>query len=243
MQRDINKRKHNNPVSWIVIITLIFFVSGCASTGGDNKQVRKATNQNCAPTKQAVNNNQQSLQKEPQQSNQQENGCAPSGVIHITENYGVDPEIRKEFDDAVVLLNQNEYAEAIKLLKAVSGKTSKFSAPYINLGIAYVRTDELGKAEENFKKALEINNQHPVAHNELGLVYRKTGRYVEARQLYESLLVMYPDFMPARKNLGVLCDIYLQDLSCALEQYEKYLSDVPDDEKVKIWVADVNSRM
>ena len=237
MQRNINKIKHNNPVSRVVIIALIFLVSGCASTGG--KQVSRATNQNCAPTKQADNQNQQSSQ----QSNQPQAGCGPAGVIQITENYGVDPEIRKEFDDAVVLLNQNEYADAIKLLKAVSGKTSKFSAPYINLGIAYARTDELGKAEENFKKALEINNQHPVAHNELGLVYRKTGRYVEARQLYETLLVMYPDFMPARKNLGVLCDIYLQDLSCALEQYEKYLSDMPDDEKVKIWVADVNSRM
>ena len=229
MQRNINKIRHNNPVSWIVIIASIFLVSGCASTG--EEQVSRATNQNCTPTKKVDS------------QNQQHDGCGPAGVIQITENYGVDPEIRKEFDDAVVLLNQSEYAEAIELLKAVSGKTSKFSAPYINLGIAYVRTDELGKAEESFKKALEINNQHPVAHNELGLVYRKTGRYVEARQLYESLLVMYPDFMPARKNLGVLCDIYLQDFACALEQYEKYLSDMPDDEKVKIWVADVNSRM
>jgi Flp pilus assembly protein TadD len=239
MQRNINKIKHNNPVSWIVIIALIFIVSGCSSTGGERKQVSRATNQNCTPTKKVDSQNLQ----DSQQNNQQQGGCGPAGVIQISENYGVDPEIRKEFDEAVVLLNQSEYAEAIKLLKAVSGKTSKFSAPYINLGIAYVRTDELGKAEESFKKALEINNQHPVAHNELGLVYRKTGRYAEARQLYESLLVMYPDFMPARKNLGVLCDIYLQDLTCALEQYEKYLSDMPDDEKVKIWVADVNSRM
>ena len=78
---------------------------------------------------------------------------------------------------------------------------------------------------------------------ELGLVYRKTGRYKEARTLYESLLSMYPDYLPAHKNLGVLCDIYIQDLRCALDQYQAYLDGMPDDEKVKIWVADVKSRM
>ena len=96
---------------------------------------------------------------------------------------------------------------------------------------------------ENFKKALDINRQHPVANNELGMVLRKTGRYVEARQLYEELLATHPDFLPARKNLGVLCDIYIQDLNCALEQYVEYLKGIPEDEKVKIWVADVKSRM
>ena len=129
------------------------------------------------------------------------------------------------------------------LLKAVTGKTSKFSAPYINLGIAYARTGEMDKAEESLKKALEINGRHPVASNELGLVYRKTGRYQEAREIYQSTLKMYPDFLPAIKNLGVLCDIYLQDLNCALEEYEEYLRRIPNDEKVKIWVADVKGRM
>ena len=198
----------------------------------------EAPTSNCSATAAVDSKNLQT----PTASNPQAN-CLPKGVIEISENFGVDPEVRSEFNQAVTLLNQENYSEAIKLLKAVSGKTSKFSAPYINLGIAYARTGELEKAEQNFKKALEISKQHPVAHNELGLIYRKTGRYVEARELYETLLVMYPDFLPARKNLGVLCDIYIQDLNCALEQYEEYLKGKPDDEKVKIWVADVKSRM
>jgi len=166
-----------------------------------------------------------------------------AGAIEISENFGVDAEIRGEFNKAVTLLNEEKYPEAIALLKAVTGKTSKFSAPYINLGIAYARTGEMDKAEESLKKALEINGRHPVASNELGLVYRKTGRYQEAREIYQSTLKMYPDFLPAIKNLGVLCDIYLQDLNCALEEYEEYLRRIPNDEKVKIWVADVKGRM
>ena len=99
------------------------------------------------------------------------------------------------------------------------------------------------KAEESLQKALAINAKHPVANNELGMVYRKTGRYQQARERYELMVNMYPEFLPVRKNLGVLCDIYLQDLNCALEQYEAYLQHMPDDEKVQIWVADVKSRI
>ena len=227
-------------------MALIFFMSGCVTTGGESNQVKKVAKQDCTAvaSEQASNaqaNNTASNNAVPNPVNP--NNCLPKGVIEVTESFGVDPEIRGEFNQAVMYLNQENYSEAVKLLRAVAGKTSKFSAPYINLGIAYSRLGELEKAEENFKKALDINKQHPVANNELGMVLRKTGRYVEARQMYEALLAVYPDFLPARKNLGVLCDIYIQDLNCALEQYEEYLKGIPDDEKVKIWVADVKSRM
>lgn len=213
----------------LAVYTLIFSISACVSTGEKKVSSTNTTNQKCAATN--------------KKSGAVHIKCLPGGTIEVTENFGVDPEIREEFDNAIVMLSEEKYPEAIKMLKAVSGKTSKFSAPHINLGIVYSQTNEMKKAEESLKKALEINNQHPVALNELGLVYRKTGRYQEARELYVSLLNMYPDFMPARKNLGVLCDIYTQDLDCAYEQYQTYLKNVPDDEKVKIWVADVKNRM
>jgi len=218
-------------------IVMLMLISACVTTGGEQNQVRRTARQNCTPTPENVKDQKSQAPNTPQEN------CLPAGVIEISENFGVDPEIRNQFNQAVTYLNQEKYPEAIRLLKAVTGKTSKFSAPFINLGIAYARTNELKEAEESFKNALDINKQHPVANNELGLIYRKTGRYKEARTLYESLLSIYPDFLPAHKNLGVLCDIYLQDLKCALSQYEEYLKGVPEDPKVKIWVADVKSRM
>ena len=172
-----------------------------------------------------------------------QNDCERKTVIKITQRIGVDTEIREEFNKAISLLNDEKYPEAIRLLKGITGKTSKFTAPYINLGIAYARTGEMGKAEESLKKALEINAKHPAANNELGIVYRKTGQYKKAREHYQITVNAYPEFLPARKNLGVLCDIYMQDLECALKQYEEYLKRRPNDEKVKIWVADVKSRL
>jgi len=203
------------------VCALLVLVSGCATTGGGTHVVR----QECSP------------------ANAAKGECVAGSIIEINEDLGVDPEIRSEFNTAVALLEEEKYPEAIRLLKAVTGKTGKFTAPFINLGIAYARTGELDKAEESLQKALAINDKHPVANNELGMVYRKSGRYQQARERYELMINMYPEFLPVRKNLGVLCDIYLQDLNCALEQYEAYLQHMPDDEKVQIWVADVKSRI
>jgi Flp pilus assembly protein TadD len=227
----------------MVVFALLLLLSACVTTGGNTNQVKKISKKNCSSVVGSSKKDGENKVGANKDLTLNPNNCLPKGVIEITESYGVDPEIRSEFNQAVHYLNQENYPDAIKLLRAVSGKTSKFSAPYINLGIAYARTGELKKAEENFRKALDVNKQHPVANNELGLVYRKTGRYVEARLIYETLISTYPEFLPARKNLGVLCDIYIQDLNCALEQYEEYLKGRPEDEKVKIWVADVKSRM
>lgn len=223
-----------------IVSLLVLLTSACVTTGGGvKKDNTRIARKNCSANITAAD----------QQTNQANSAdsvasdCLPLGVIEIYESAPVDAEIREEFNQAVALVNKENYSEAIKLLKGVTGKTSKFSAPFINIGIAYARTGDFDKAKDNFKKALEISPQHPVAHNELALVYRKTGKYAEARKLYEDLLAIYPDFLPARKNLGVLCDIYIQDLDCALHQYEEYLIGKPNDEKVTIWIADIKSRM
>ncbi len=157
--------------------------------------------------------------------------------IYLEENRSIDSSVRKEFAQATLLLQQGEYEKAITLLLNVTKVTKQNSAPFINLAMAYSIGGNLTKAEESLKQALEINPHHPVANNEYGLLLRKSGRYSEARTVYGNLLQKYPDFVPARKNLGVLCELYLNDRKCALEQYESYLNKVPDDKEVKLWLT------
>ena len=91
------------------------------------------------------------------------------------------------------------------------------------------------------RTSLSPNN--PIVKTELGILYRKTGRFDEARASYESALAVYQGYHFAQRHLGVLCDLYLADLECALQNYRAYLTSVGTDAEVEIWVADIENRL
>ena len=150
---------------------------------------------------------------------------------------------RQAFDRAVAMLNAHEFDEAIKLLEQVTAQSPGVTAPFINLGIAYQRIDKPELAEAQFKTALQMVPGHPVTCNEYGLLVRKRGRFDEARVLYEQALTGFPNYYPVHRNLGILCDIYLNDLECALTHYEIYSRAMPEDSQVKMWIADLRARL
>ncbi len=152
-------------------------------------------------------------------------------------------EVGEDFENAVRYLQKEDYEKGIELLKKVTARPVNDAAPFINLAMAYQKVGDLPSAEENLKKALAITPEHPVANNEYGLVYRKTGRFKEAKTAYEKTLQRQPAFLPARKNLAILCDLYLKDFDCALKNYQIYSAAMPDDKNVRIWIADVEKRL
>lgn len=161
----------------------------------------------------------------------------------IVEEARIDGDVRLDYDAAVSHLERGELQRGIDILEAVTEAAPGLSAPRIDLGIAYHRLDDLEAAEKHLRLALESNPSHPMALNELGIIYRKTGRFAEAKQSYEAALAIYPGFHYARRNLAVLCDLYLADLNCALRNYEAYMATVPSDDEATIWIADIRNRM
>jgi Flp pilus assembly protein TadD len=161
----------------------------------------------------------------------------------ITEKVSVSASVRAKFKSAMRLLEQEQYDRGIALLADATEAAPHVTSLHIDLGIAYGQIGDHERAEVSIKKALQLNPRHPVAHNELGIIYRKTGRFERARKSYESALEVHPDFHFARRNLAILCDVYLGDLGCALEHYEAYSQAVADDEAVDMWISDLRDRL
>lgn len=163
----------------------------------------------------------------------------------IREDVSLSTDMQRDLDHAIQLLRAEEYEKGIELLTGLiqDPKAQRNAAPFIDLAIAYRKLGDLDRAEENLKRALSISPGHPVANNEYGMVLRKEGRFSEARAAYEAALRGYPEFLPARRNLGVLCDLYLGDLECALDNYRAYSAAAPADRTIAIWIADVEKRL
>ncbi len=160
-----------------------------------------------------------------------------------TSRVDVDSGVEHDFKNAVLLMQQENYTQAIAVFNAVIEREKRLPAPYVNVAIAHNKLGDIKAAEENLISALKLDIGHPVANNELGLLYRKKGKFKAARTAYENAIKEHPEYLPAIKNLGVLCDLYMHDFDCALQQFEDYLELKPDDKTVVIWVADVKRRI
>lgn len=176
-------------------------------------------------------------------------GCAPNAPkpepLPATARPAavVSPEARADFDAAMARMYAEDYPQGIELMGKVIARMPENPVPYINRAMAQTKLGNLKPAEDDLKRALELEPGNPVANNEYGLLYRKTGRFSEARQLYENLLAKYPYYPLVHKNLGILCDLYLRDYACALREYEAYSSATPEDKTIKIWITDVQRRL
>jgi len=162
-------------------------------------------------------------------------------VIHEVSQ--LDGDLREAFAAGVTALEAQEYTEAVTLFEGVVDAKPLVSAPYIDLAIAYRHTDQKEKAQQMLQRALELVPGHPLASQEYGQLLRSQGNFEEAREVFTTSLEAFPEYFPLHKNLAILCDIYIGDLGCAYDNYVAYSTAQPDDEQVKIWLADLQSRL
>ena len=179
----------------------------------------------------------------PQQKEQAQIQIQEQVGFTISEPVRVSDAVRAEYERAMLLLEQGSLEGGITVLEQVVVDAPDVSGPRIDLGIAYHRKGDLETAEQQLQTALGLNPEHPVVLNELGIIQRKTGRFSEARRSYEAALAVFPGYHHARRNLGVLCDLYLADLECALNSYQAYMQTVPEDPQASMWIADLQMRM
>ncbi|GAB4358444.1 MAG: hypothetical protein Kow006_26890 [Gammaproteobacteria bacterium] len=156
----------------------------------------------------------------------------------------VDPAAQEAFQAALRRMESGQLEEAVKGFQRLTLTHPQYRGPWLNLGIALSRKGETEAAMKLFR---DITGQHPdwaVAHHELAILQRRAGQFIEARRSYEAAIAAQPDFALAYRNLGLLCDLYLHDINCALSKYEKYQTLLgSEDKEVTLWIADLKRRI
>jgi tetratricopeptide (TPR) repeat protein len=152
--------------------------------------------------------------------------------------------LKKQFATAVEAMQGGKDEQAITLFTIIAKQNPQLASPYTNLGILFFRQKNLAEAEAALKNALQRDGKDYVAANYLGMTYRAMGRFAEARVAYEQALAAKLDYAYAHLNLAILYDLYLGDLTMALDQYQQYQNLVGDtDPQLAGWLADLKQRM
>lgn len=155
----------------------------------------------------------------------------------------VEAKTQASYQRAVLAMKSGQTRRALQLFNSIHKKYPSFSGPQLNIGLMYLKKNKLSKAEKAFKQAIQINRDNAIGYNLLGVVYRRSGKFNEAKEQY--LLAISKDavYANAHLNLGVLYDLYMDDLVRAVHHYETYqkLSGTADN-KVSNWILDLKRR-
>jgi len=156
----------------------------------------------------------------------------------------IPPEATQRFENALTLLSAGDLARAEPELRRLAETYPDYSGPLANLGILYLKAGKLPDAEKALRSATERSPQNASAFNQLGIVYRKLGRFKDADAAYAKAVAADPNFALAQLNLGVLCDLYLQQPERALAAFERYsaLTTKPD-ARVATWMKELKGRV
>lgn len=171
-----------------------------------------------------------------------------SGYIPIVP---LAPELKRDaekaqenFDQAINLMQAGRYLEAQSLLEILTEKHPKLSGPWLNLGLIKIQEKDWEAAKEYLITATQANPQNTYAFASLGLTLRELGRFEDAKIAYLKALSIDQKYAKAQLNLGILADLYLNDLPLALKHYKIYqaLQQTPD-KAVKGWIKDLQRRI
>lgn len=137
-------------------------------------------------------------------------------------------------------------AGALVDLERFSADHPGASGPLVTLGIARANAGDDAGALRYLERATAVCSSHcGPAFNELGVQYRRQGRFADAEQAYIRAIEAEASYAPVYYNLAVLYELYLPRPELALQNYERYLEagGTADSQDVEKWVADLRRRV
>jgi len=185
-------------------------------------------------------------------------GCAGGGGVakaprseaqqaEAVEGESLTPEIPAQaltlYEQAVASMAAGDFVDAELRFKEFLLQYPEYPGAHVNLAIIHANNENNEAAKSALEAALALNPSHPAALNQLGMLLRRNGKFLEAEAAYLKAVTVSPDYALAHYNLGVLNELYLQRLDVALQHFETYQKLVGEDKQVEKWIADLRRRV
>ena len=135
-------------------------------------------------------------------------------------------------EKAIITAKVGDADKAIELFQQLIQQNPKYPFAFTNLALQLLKTGNIIGARALFVKAIEHDNEDAFAYNHLALLQRREGLFEQAKQNYMNAIKADESYANAHLNLGILLDIYLQDLPEALNQYQAYQKLITKDEEI-----------
>ena len=155
----------------------------------------------------------------------------------------VPPEALTMYEQAVAVMASGDFLDAELRFKEFLLKYPGYPGAHVNLAIIHASNNNDDAARQAVDAAIALDPGYAPALNQLGMLLRRNGKFLEAEAAYLKAITASPDYALAHYNLGVLNELYLQRLDSALYHFERYQEIVGDDEQVEMWITDLQRRV
>ncbi len=156
----------------------------------------------------------------------------------------------KAFDQGVSLLKSHP-GKAASAFNVAIKQAPQMEAAYYNLGLLYYSDTKDKKKQQQLEKLItDAENQGVLSArlmNLLAVNLRKQGKFLEAEANYIMALTLEPNHLSTLANMAILQDLYLGQLTRALEYYKRYQQQLEqqgkEDNRINNWLADLQQRI
>ena len=144
----------------------------------------------------------------------------------------------KLFLDALDLIKNKEFQAASSILLRLVESNPRLAGALVNLGLIAEAQDKGKKAQEYYQKALEINPNNVSALIQVAQYHQKNGEFLKAETHLRRAHTLAASHPVVNYNLGMLYELYLQDIDLAISHYETYVkySKSEDVKIVQRWI-------
>jgi protein O-GlcNAc transferase len=105
---------------------------------------------------------------------------------------------------AMTFIHSGNFSDRISFWESAVRTSPRHPLAHRNLGAMYYLDGIPGKAEVEYKRALELNPYEPMVHNNLALIYMNANRFKESESEFQIEIIINPTYDNAYCNLGLL---------------------------------------